>query len=142
MNAGFNFHGPVPHRSDDTLGLGMGYAKVSNRAADLDRDAAVFNKGYHPIRSGEAFIEATYQYQLTPRCQLQPDFQYVFNPGGGIANPNSAGHRVKNEAILGLRMIVKRPSSPQTLTLKSPKSGCPSGHYRKRDGDGLPWRTR
>jgi hypothetical protein len=30
-----------------------------------------------PIRSGEAFIEATYLYQLTPWCHLQPDFQYV-----------------------------------------------------------------
>jgi porin len=106
MNTGFNFHEPVSHRSNGTLGVGMGYAKVSNRAADLDRDTAFFNKGYYPIRSGEAFIEATYLYQLTPWCHLQPDFQYVFNPGGGIANPNSPRHRLKNEAISGLRMIV------------------------------------
>jgi porin len=106
MNAGFNFHEPILHRVDDTLGVEMGYAKVSNRAADLDRDMAALTKGYYPIRSGEAFVEATYQYQLTPWCQLQPDFQYGFNPGGGIPKPNSPGHRLKNEAVLGLRMIV------------------------------------
>jgi porin len=106
MNAGFNFHQPILHRSDDTLGVSMGYAKLSNRVADLDRDTAAFNKGYYPVRSGEAFVEATYQYQLAPWCQLQPDFQYVFNPGGGIPDPNLAGHRIRNEAVLGLRMIV------------------------------------
>jgi porin len=106
MNAGFNFHEPILHRVDDTLGVEMGYAKVSSRAADLDRDMAAFHKGYYPIRSGEVFVEATYQYQLTPWCQLQPDFQYVFNPGGGIPNPNSPGNRLKNEAVLGLRVVV------------------------------------
>jgi porin len=37
---------------------------------------------------------------------LQPDFQYVFNPGAGIANPNAPTERVKDEAILGLRTIM------------------------------------
>src|SRR5271155_1567869 len=31
MNAGFTFHEPIPHRGDDTCGIGMGYAKVSDR---------------------------------------------------------------------------------------------------------------
>jgi porin len=51
-------------------------------------------------------VEATYQYQLTPWCQLQPDFQYVFNPGGGIPNPNAPGQQVKDEAVIGLRMNI------------------------------------
>jgi porin len=33
---------------------------------------------------------------------LQPDFQYVFNPGGGVAN-TSGTSKVKDEAVLGLR---------------------------------------
>jgi porin len=40
---------------------------------------------------------------VTPWFQLQPDFQYIFNPGGGVANPNSPGQRVGDEAVLGLR---------------------------------------
>jgi porin len=106
MNAGFNFHEPIPHRGDDTFGVGMGYAKVSDRAADLDKDTGFYTGSAYPVRSGETFVEATYQYQLTPWCQLQPDFQYVFNPGGGIPNPNAPGQRIKDEVIVGLRVNV------------------------------------
>jgi porin len=106
MNAGFTFHEPILHRDDDTCGVGMGYTKVSNRASDLDRDTSFFTGAFTPIRGSETYIEATYQYQLTAWCQLQPDFQYVFNPGAGIANPNSPSQRVKDEVVVGLRMNV------------------------------------
>jgi len=101
MNAGFTFHEPIPHRGDDTFGIGMGYAHVSDRLDDSDQLNGM------PVQSGEAFVEATYQYELTPWCQLQPDFQYVFNPGGGIINPDSSsGQKIKDEAVIGLRMNI------------------------------------
>jgi len=103
LNAGMTFHEPFLHRDDDTFGVGMGYAQVSSRAASLDRDTAFFTGAFTPIRSGETFVEVTYQYQVTPWWQLQPDFQYVFNPGAGIANPNAPTQPVRNEAVLGLR---------------------------------------
>ena len=106
VNSGFTFHEPIPHRSDDTLGIGMGYTKVSDSAADADRDTTSFSGSYYPVRGSEEFVELTYQYQLTPWCQLQPDFQYVFDPGAGTLNPGS-GRRIKNEAVLGLRMNVQ-----------------------------------
>ena len=107
LNAGLTFNEPFKHRDDDVFGIGMGYTHVSSRAADLDRDTGLFNGSYYPVRGSETFVEVTYRYQLTPWCQLQPDFQYVFNPGGGIPNPNSAsGQRVQDEAILGLRVNV------------------------------------
>jgi porin len=105
-NAGFTFHEPIPHRDDDTMGIGMGYGKVSDSAADSDRDTAFFTGSYFPIRGSEEFVELTYQYELTPWCQLQPDFQYVFDPGAGILNPNT-GHRIKNEVVLGVRINVQ-----------------------------------
>jgi porin len=106
LNAGLTFHEPIFHRDDDNCGIGMGYAKVGDHAAGLDRDTDFYTGAFHPVRSGETFVEATYQYQLTAWCQLQPDFQYVFNPGAGIANPNVPGQRVKGEAVVGLRMNV------------------------------------
>jgi porin len=106
LNAGFTFHEPFIHRDDDTLGLAMGYAKVSGYAAGLDHDTQFFGGGFTLARSGETFIEATYQYQLTPWCQLQPDIQYVFNPGAGVANPLAPTERVQNEFVIGLRMNV------------------------------------
>jgi porin len=48
-------------------------------------------------------VEATYQYEVTPWLQLQPDVQYVFNPGGGLANPSNPTQRIRNELVLGAR---------------------------------------
>jgi porin len=105
-NAGFTFHEPIPGRGDDTLGIGMGYAKVSDSASGADKDTAFFNGGYNPVQGSEEFVELTYQYQLTPWCQVQPDIQYVIDPGGGVSN-QFTGHRVKNEAVIGVRMNVQ-----------------------------------
>ena len=72
----------------------------------LDADTAFFSGSPFPVRGSETFIEVTYQIQATGWWQLQPDFQYVFNPGGGIQNPNNPAQRVGNEAIFGLRSII------------------------------------
>ncbi len=103
MNAGLTFHEPFLHRDDDTFGIGMGYAKVSGNAAALDKAIAFYTGSYVPTRGGETYLEVTYQYQATPWWQIQPDIQYVFNPGGGIANPNAPTQRVGNELVLGIR---------------------------------------
>jgi porin len=107
LNAGLTLKQPVAGRDNDTVGIGVGYAHVSRRLAAYDRDAAAFNPGtFAPVQGGETFIELTYQYQLAPWCQLQPDFQYVFNPGGGIADPAVPTRRIGDEAVLGVRTIV------------------------------------
>lgn len=104
MNAGFTFHEPFRNRDDDVLGIGMGYAKVSNGVANYDKDYNLANPAStEPVQSGETFVEVTYQYALTPWCTLQPDFQYVFNPGGGLSNPNVPGQRIKDEVVIGIR---------------------------------------
>ena len=101
LNAGFNFHEPFLGRDDDTVGIGMGFAQVSPRAIGFDQDSNnLVTPG--PVRNSETFVELTYQYAVTPWWQLQPDFQYVFNPGAGTANPNT-GQRIENEAVLGMR---------------------------------------
>ena len=103
MNAGVTFHEPFRHRDDDTFAIGMGYTKVSSSAASLDRETAFFTDSFVPVRGGETYLEVSYQYQVAPWWQLQPDIQYVFNPGGGVANPNDPTTRVGNELVLGLR---------------------------------------
>ena len=108
FNGGVVYHYPFAGRPDDTVGLGMGYAHVSHRAALYDADASAYNltvspSNYMPIRSSETFIEATYQYQVHPWWQIQPDVQYVFKPGGGVQNVVDTTQRVRNELILGLR---------------------------------------
>jgi porin len=106
VNAGATLKAPFPGRDNDSLGIGYGFAKISDRASDLDRDTAVFTHAFHPIRSGEHFLEFTYQYQVVPWWQVQPDLQYIINPGGGIANPNSPRARIADEVVLGVRTVV------------------------------------
>jgi porin len=106
VNAGVVLKAPLPDRDDDLLGIGFGVAKVSPSAGGLDADTASFSGSPFPVRGSETFIEVTYQIQATGWWQLQPDFQYVFNPGGGIQNPNNPAQRVGNEAIFGLRSIM------------------------------------
>jgi porin len=106
-NAGIVYHDPIHGRPDDTAGFGFGYAHVSSGAQAYDRAAAAYNAAapsgsYFPVRSSETFLEATYQYQLYPWWQAQPDAQYVFRPGGSVTNPATGG-RVTNEFVLGLR---------------------------------------
>ncbi|HEY3910284.1 MAG TPA: carbohydrate porin [Stellaceae bacterium] len=104
LNAGLTLHAPFADRPDDTAGLAIEYARASGALAALDQQTAFYTDSFVPIPSGETVIELTYQYQLTPAVVLQPDFQYAFNPGGGIASPNLPNETIKNEAVLGFRV--------------------------------------
>ncbi len=111
VNAGLVLHNPAVNRPDDTLAVGMGFAHVGAAAASYDREVALYDRaadpaGAFPIRSTETFVEVTYQYQVHPWWQIQPDMQYVFNPGGGIADPGAPGQRVQDELTIGVRTNV------------------------------------
>ena len=79
---------------------------MSSFASGLAQDTAFYAGTPTPVPSIETFVELTYQCQVTPWWQLQPDFQYVFRPGGGIPNPNDPIVRVGDESIFGLRSTV------------------------------------
>ncbi len=105
VNGGITLKAPLPTRDNDTVGLGFGYGRVSGTASSLDGDTVNFGGPafYSPIRTEETFVELTYQIQLAPWWQVQPDFQYVFRPGGGIPNPNNLTQRIGDEAVFGIR---------------------------------------
>ncbi len=104
-NGGIELKAPFKGRDDDTVGLGFGVAKLSPSAIKLDQDQNGFGS-VTPIRSSETFVELTYQYAVAPWWQVQPDFQYVWTPGGGITNPLVPQKRIGNEAIFGVRTSV------------------------------------
>ncbi len=107
INAGLTMREPSFGRDDDTAGVGMGFTRVSNAASGLDAATACYNPGiYSPVRSNETFVEATCQYEVTPWWRIQPDVQYVFNPGGGVVNPNNPTRKIKNETVIGARTNV------------------------------------
>ncbi len=101
-NGGVVYHDPIFGRPDDTLALGFGYAHVSGSITSADRDVNALTGAGTPVRTSETFVEATYQYQLRPWCQLQPDAQYIIRPGAGVLDPSTGG-QVRNELVLGLR---------------------------------------
>jgi porin len=104
LDAGLTLKGPFPGRDSDSVGVETGVARVSNGASGYDRDLNFYNfPEYTPVRSTETFIEASYQAQIFPWWQLQPDVQYFMNPGAGIPNPNDPKQKIKNEWVIGLR---------------------------------------
>jgi porin len=91
-NGGVTLTAPLPGRDNDTVGIDFGIGRVSSRAAGLDADSGL------PRRGTEALIEATYQAQVMPWLVLQPDVQYVVNPGGGVLDPN--------DFVAGMRAVL------------------------------------
>ena len=105
---GINFIGLLDERPHDMFGLAAAYSPVSPSARSLDRDQAFFTQTAPPIRDHEIALELTYQAQIIPGWVVQPDFQYIFRPGGGVADPiNPERGRIRDAAVFGLRTIVK-----------------------------------
>lgn len=108
VDAGIAYKGLLPGRSDDTVGVAYALSRISRSARGFDTDSIFLTGIASPRRSSEAVIEATYQAVLGPGVTLQPDFQYVFRPSGGIANPRDpSGSRIRNAAVFGLRGIIR-----------------------------------
>jgi porin len=105
-DAGVSLKAPFQGRDSDTFAIGFGVAKIGGAAQALASDTAFFSGTPVPARTVETFIEVTYQVQVSGWWQVQPDFQYVFRPSGGIVNPSNPTQRVGDEAILGVRSIV------------------------------------
>jgi porin len=99
VDTGLTYKGPFG-RDNDTVGIGAGWLKISGTLSAADKAAGL------PPQTAETVIELTYQAQVAPWWVVQPDFQYVFNPGGGIANPDRPDRRVGDAAILGVRTTI------------------------------------
>lgn len=100
-DGGIAYEGLISGRPEDTVGVGVAYARVSPDVAHLDALA-----GGPLVQDYQAIIEATYQYVVLPGFSIQPEFQYVFHPGAhGVANPLD-GLPIGDAAVFGLRATV------------------------------------
>jgi porin len=100
FNGGITLAAPIPGRDSDQAGIDFGLGKVSSRVADLDRDEGL------PMQGTEGLIELTYQAQVKPWLVLQPDVQFVVNPGAGVLDPADPTHNLRNELVVGTRAVV------------------------------------
>jgi len=71
-------------------------------------DAVESGPGW-PIRRFEGLFTAVYQYEIRAGWTLQPNFQYIVQPGGGATNPfgTNPGKALRNAEVFGLRSVVK-----------------------------------
>ncbi len=107
LNAGLDLKAPLPSRRDDEFGIGYGLAHVGSRAFAFAQERASFTGTPLPSRPNERFVEITYNWQLTGWWQLQPDFQFIFNPLGDLMRPSGPTRRVGDEAVFGVRTVIK-----------------------------------
>jgi porin len=88
LDAGFNYNGLFRGRNEDIFGVGITHSGISREANRINLE-----RGSH--YTSETLIEVTYTAKLTPWLTLQPDFQYIVNPG--------ATFTARNATVIGLR---------------------------------------
>lgn len=91
LGGGLVHTGIVPDRPDDQVGVSFASAGFGDRyRRDQSGDGGVRD-------AHELVVEAVYNAVLTPWLSVQPDLQYVVNPGGDTQRADAAvvGFRVK-----------------------------------------------
>lgn len=105
LDGGITYKAPFG-RDADTVGIGFGWAHVSGQAQLGQEVSYVRASVPGVVQTAETVIELTYQAQVAPWWQVQPDVQYIIRPGGGLPNPQNTSERIGNALVLGLRSII------------------------------------
>jgi porin len=90
FDTGLTYKGLIPTRDGDTFGVAFAYAKLSSDALQQGSSESAGGLG------AEMALEATYLTQITKWLSLQPDLQFIINPGGnkGLSNALVIGGRL------------------------------------------------
>ena len=99
--AGITFAGLHAARPGDVLGIGFARTGISPEVSDLEKTL-----GRPIVANYEAVVEASYIAEIVPGFIVQPDFQYFWNPGGHVRDPNDPTKAVPDAAVLGLRTTI------------------------------------
>lgn len=91
FDAGLNYQGILAHRDKDIFGLGFSYVRLKH--------GPVNDTGPETLTNHEAVLEATYQLALGEHVSLQPDLQFIFNPG--------AVESAATAVVAGLRLNIR-----------------------------------
>lgn len=92
FDTGVSYKGLIPTRDNDTIGIGFCCSQLSNGAQN-----ALKKEGDSPV-GAEMVAEFTYQAEITPWLIVQPDLQYIINPGGA--------HDLNNALVIGGRAAI------------------------------------
>jgi porin len=92
LNLGLHLKGPLASRPDDIVGLAWTRAGMSQKWRDVQTIPA-------DTKSSESALEITWRFAVTPYLAIQPNYQYIRNPGGGSA-PNAKLIGVRLDLVL------------------------------------------
>ena len=82
-DAGLTYKGLIPTRNDDTFGIAFACGRLTDGASRTLRDEGPRGVG------GEMVLEVSYQCQASPWLTVQPDLQYIINPGATRDDSNA-----------------------------------------------------
>ena len=100
FDGGVTFTGMLKNRPNDALAIGFAYTNISDRVTAFDVDL-----GEPVARNYEMLLEICYTMQLMPGWTLQPDFQYIWQPGGNVPDEDGSG-AVADAAVFGARTAI------------------------------------
>jgi porin len=106
-DAGVALTGMLPSRKHDVIVAGFGYSRISHARQVFDLDVQRYTNPLYPVASAESFTELGYEIRVAPWWQVEPDFQYIFNPGGGIPNTRPGKGKIANAAVFGVYSLIK-----------------------------------
>jgi porin len=106
-DGGVNFQGPFAARPADKLGIGFAYARISERARDLDRDFESLAHDGRPVRDAETLFSLSYLAEIRQGWTVLPTLQYIVHPGGGYVLDAGVPRAVRNATVLGVRTVLK-----------------------------------
>jgi len=92
------YTGPFSLRPNDVIAFAAGTTHVNNRVADAATMQNALGLGPVPVKNSEYVFELDYTFVLTPGFLVRPNVQYVYSPGGSIAN--------KDVWVLGLKTVI------------------------------------
>jgi porin len=89
---GLNYTGLIPGRDRDSTGLAVASARNGEKFMEYRKNVELA-----PVDHTETAIELTYRAELRPWLFIQPDFQYIINPGmdQSLKNAFQIGSRVE-----------------------------------------------
>ncbi len=93
VTSGARYTGLIPGRDKDKVGFGVIYSQNGSAASQAYQIANGRGLG------GETTVEIDYQYNPTPWFSLQPDTQFIMDPGGDSSRSLII--------VMGLRTIVR-----------------------------------
>lgn len=91
ISAGLNYKGLLPGRDEDQFGIAFAKAYAGSKHKQSMMDSGT------PCEDSETAFELTYRAQITPWLAIQPDIQFIMNPGldPNIKNTWVAGNRIE-----------------------------------------------